>query len=105
MKEPRPCGRRLAKDDTPDQGRTVVRGIDKRVRTHASADAAERGQSGTRYKGKTRIENAATLWVVPRGTEILDDIIRSVEHHRFKEQLEQDDGDRRRRGALAGERL
>ena len=41
VKETRPCGSRLAKNDSPDQGRTVVRGINYRVRPHAVPDAAE----------------------------------------------------------------
>jgi len=103
VKEPRPCGSRLAKNDSPDQGREVVRGFDHRVRAHAATDAAERGQSGTGHEGKARVENTATLWVVRGGKEILDGVMRSVEHRRFQEHFEQYDGGGRRRGALAGE--
>lgn len=105
VEETRPRGSGLAKHDSPDQGRAVVRGFDRRVRTHAAANATECGQRGTSHQGEAWVENAAAVWVVRGGTEILDGIVRSVEHRQFQEQFEQDGADGRRRGAIAGERL
>ena len=41
VKDRRPCGSWLTKDDSTDQDGTMVRGINHRVRPHAVPDAAE----------------------------------------------------------------
>ena len=105
IKEGRPRGCRLAKNDSPDQHGDVIRGVQRRAIPHAGNDAAECGQSGARDDGEARVEDAATSRVVYGGDNTLKDVMQNVQNRQQEDRVEQSKGDRRRWGALVGKRV